>query len=81
MIFIHKTLKNQFFIINHFFETASYLGQVPVIKCYSFVRNEISNNIKDSFIEKHYTFIYINIMIYFFPVKINNCGSNTVGIC
>ena len=42
---IHKTFKSQIFIVNHFFNTASYPGSVPVMRYNIFARNEILNNI------------------------------------
>ena len=63
-----------------FFDTATYPGRVHVIKRYSYVRKEISNNIMDSFIEEHYLFVYINIMKCFFSAKIGNWALSTVGI-
>ena len=42
---IHKTFKSQIFIVNHFFNTASYPGSVPVMRYNIFARNETLNNI------------------------------------
>ena len=75
-----KRLKAKFLWLIIFFDTTSYPERVSVIKYYCFSRNEISNYIKDIFIEEHYLFVYINIIKCFFPVKIGDWGLNTVRI-
>ena len=68
------------FMVNRLFDTASHPGMAPVVKYYSSERNEISSNIKDSFVGKNHFIVDINIMKFFFPVKIGNCALNTDGI-
>ena len=75
-----KRLNARFLSLIVFFDTTSYPRWVPTVKCYSFVRNEIANNTQNSFVEKQYFFIYINIMKTFFPVVISKCALNTFRI-
>ena len=42
---LHEAFKCEIFIVNCFFDTTSYPRWVPIVKYYSFMRNEIANNI------------------------------------